>query len=514
LLFDAQAPTVVAHSHRRLHSKSMPSRSKYINSLYEYCTTHNIFSRIQALDHDPSTTKAESIDDDMTKGMLAAEKTCRQRSQDPWSIAIQQAYLLVDIYKHALSMVRIGLESHYKLQRLLSRYSIPLDIPDSVSDIQKALRSAQKSLRTLRSQAAEERRKMLQAKIISAQVTQDSKQSRLVKRIAQAEDMKALHAKLRFLSKDSDQQSGLKRLEVPVDPSHDPKQCTEWMTVDTPEDITKYLLERNQKHFRQAKGTPFTVSPLDVQVDFGASTAFCEAMLTGDYDTRALDDLTALLVSNFQALTQRDVLSSAITSKEMMDKYKFWPESTTTSPSGRHLGHYRALLLNLSSTTVKKKGALERKREALVAVHHALLSFALSHGYSYSPWQKVVNVMLEKEPGNRKIHRLRVIHLYEADYNLILGVKWRQLIHHCEDNQLLHSSLYGARPGRGALEPVFIEELINEITRMSRKPLQHATIGLFLALVISPAGHTVSIVMWQSYRAKHWKRSVIISRLS
>jgi hypothetical protein len=54
---------------------------------------------------------------------------------------------------------------------------------------------------------------------------------------------------------------------------------------------------------------------------------------------------------------------------------------------------------------------------------------------------------------------------------MILGVKWRQLIHHCEDNHLLHSSLYGARPGRGALEPVFIEELINEITRMSRKPL-------------------------------------------
>jgi hypothetical protein len=212
-------------------------RSKYINSLYEYCTTHNIFSCIQALDHDPSITKAESIDKDMTKGMLAAEKKRRQRSQDPWSIAIQQAYLLVDIYKHALSMVWIGLESHHKLQRLLSQYSIPLDIPDSVSVVQKALRSAQKSLRTLCLQAAQKRRKMLQLKIVAAQASQESKQSRSV-----TEDIKALHAKLRFLSKDSNQQSGLKRLEVPVDPSQDPKQCTEWMTVDTPKDITKYLL--------------------------------------------------------------------------------------------------------------------------------------------------------------------------------------------------------------------------------------------------------------------------------
>jgi hypothetical protein len=64
-----------------------------------------------------------------------------------------------------------------------------------------------------------------------------------------------------------------------------------------------------------------------------------------------------------------------------------------------------------------------------------------------------------------------VIHLYEADYNLILAVKWRELIHHCEDNKLLHPCLYGACPGRCALEPVFIKEMINEITRLSRKPV-------------------------------------------
>jgi hypothetical protein len=64
-----------------------------------------------------------------------------------------------------------------------------------------------------------------------------------------------------------------------------------------------------------------------------------------------------------------------------------------------------------------------------------------------------------------------VIHLYEADYNLILAVKWRQLIHHCEDQKLLHPSLYGAQSGCGALEPIFIEEPSSAITRMSRKPL-------------------------------------------
>ena len=107
----------------------------------------------------------------------------------------------------------------------------------------------------------------------------------------------------------------------------------------------------------------------------------------------------------------------------------------------------------------------------MASMHHAMLHYALTNGHSFRRWKKVVNIMLEKDPGNPKIHRLRVIHLYEADYNLILGVIWRELIHHCEDHHLLHPSLYGARPGRGALDPVFIEELTNEITRLTRKPL-------------------------------------------
>jgi hypothetical protein len=218
--------------------------------------------------------------------------------------------------------------------------------------------------------------------------------------------MKALHSKLRFISQDGTQKSTLNCLEVPLNPQQDPKSCTEWLTVDAPEEITAYLLERNRKHFSQALGTPFTVPPLNVQVDFGASTASCELMLEGAYDSQLLDDLTLLLTNHFRSLTERNVLPSTITPVAMMDKYKFWPESTTTSPSGRHLGHYRALLPNLKLDTKKKHPLLDAQRESLVAIHHSLTAFALAHCHSFQRWKKVVNVMLEKEPGNPKIHRL------------------------------------------------------------------------------------------------------------
>jgi hypothetical protein len=67
--------------------------------------------------------------------------------------------------------------------------------------------------------------------------------------------------------------------------------------------------------------------------------------------------------------------------------------------------------------------------------------------------------MILKEANNHKIHRLRVLHLYEADYNLILRVKWRQLMRHAEANHTLNEGQYGSRAGREASSLNFLETL-------------------------------------------------------
>jgi hypothetical protein len=70
-----------------------------------------------------------------------------------------------------------------------------------------------------------------------------------------------------------------------------------------------------------------------------------------------------------------------------------------------------------------------------------------------------------------KFHMLRIIHLYEADFNFILGIKWRQLLHHADQLQLVHGGQYGDRPGREANTLTFIEELKTDICYASRRPL-------------------------------------------
>jgi hypothetical protein len=96
---------------------------------------------------------------------------------------------------------------------------------------------------------------------------------------------------------------------------------------------------------------------------------------------------------------------------------------------------------------------------------------AIKNHYTYHRWHKVVNFLLAKEPGSPLCHMLRVIHLYEADLNLLIGVKWRQLVHHVTDHQLIPPWRCGGFPRREAHTPVLMEELMWDITRTSRRPI-------------------------------------------
>ena len=208
-----------------------------------------------------------------------------------------------------------------------------------------------------------------------------------------------------------------------------------------------------------------------------------------------------------------------------MGKLKRWRESTSTSPSGLHLGHHKSLvipfppppnppaqrndtpispipLFPLAATTVSTSNTgfqsnshsptptptsptptptpietlnnappeptIDDLRRELLQYQLDMVNYCISHSYSLKRWRKVVNVMIQKEPGNNKIHRLRVLHLYEADWSALLAIKWRELMHHAVDNLLLHPEQYGGVPGKDSITPAFIETQQHEHSRCSR----------------------------------------------
>jgi hypothetical protein len=72
------------------------------------------------------------------------------------------------------------------------------------------------------------------------------------------------------------------------------------------------------------------------------------------------------------------------------------------------------------------------KQEAIAKVLLTIINFCIRTGHVLHRWRVVVNTMIFKDPGIFKIHRLRVLHIYEADLNLILAVEWRDLLRSTE----------------------------------------------------------------------------------
>jgi hypothetical protein len=154
---------------------------------------------------------------------------------------------------------------------------------------------------------------------------------------------------------------------------------------------------------------------------------------------------------------------------EMKKAYSIWNETTSTLPSGRHLGHYHAILkvdgLKPNSTEAL---VTAESRNSIWTIHHTLFDYGIWNAHCFSRWKQIVNDMIKKEPGNPSIHCLRVIHLYKNDYNLLLGTHYRKAVHAAEDSILLNDGNFGARTARSFLDAIGFEILQYEYSRLLR----------------------------------------------
>jgi hypothetical protein len=92
---------------------------------------------------------------------------------------------------------------------------------------------------------------------------------------------------------------------------------------------------------------------------------------------------------------------SEISPETFVSLYKSLDEKTSSSTSGRHLRPYKAAILS----------------DILSKLHSKLMSIPALAGIPPSRWHQIVDVMLEKKPGDRRIHRLHIIALQESNFN-------------------------------------------------------------------------------------------------
>jgi hypothetical protein len=294
-----------------------------------------------------------------------------------------------------------NLDLHSQLENLSKVLDNELPIPATINKARQLLRDAQKNVRKVTSKAAELRITFLKEQAQDLEGNDDEKAALIRKRIVKAEEIKMMYMELRcYLNPQG--RSNLIHVMVPDD-NLPPKEAKLWHSVYDPVVLEALIIERNKKHFAQAHGTPFTKDIL-VMIPFSGTGPIVDSIL--DSTLKVDDPIVQLVLDNLKKLEGLIKIKATITPDEVKGKFDNWKETTSTSPlTKRCLGHYQCLtrLVDLEEDKEKPNPAIARAKKILKA-HFLIIATAVKFGILLTRWQNVVNSMIEKEPGNPKIH--------------------------------------------------------------------------------------------------------------
>lgn len=157
----------------------------------------------------------------------------------------------------------------------------PPALPETKRECSIHLREAKREVRELvaASYLYQQRDRERKCKLQQFEISGGDKANnhvRLLRRLQQAEEIKAMIAKIRT-ARTRDQRKGVTSIEIAVHPESDPKTWTDWKVIDVPSEVVEHLQRRNRAHFGQAHGTPFTIPPLSTDL---VSVAICKVRKT------------------------------------------------------------------------------------------------------------------------------------------------------------------------------------------------------------------------------------------
>lgn len=488
-LFGKKTAGLTPKIHRGVKSKDKASVRTFISHTFAEIQKKNGFQLQSHLDDDSATPElAELIDTIIGTSEHCAEKKCRRRRPEFYSRTIAKQRLEVSLLTSHLNALKKNRDRYPQLRQKMIRTGVEFELPATHQLARTALQEARLRLQETTQQQFNVRQAELQQTIQSADADNDRPRAQRLSAIKKAESGQKTYNILKAMKNKSTGTQYLDRVEIPQSwppPDHpveslaeleDPKTCKEWRLVTAPNEVEYYLMLRNRLHFGQAQGTPFTQPPLQNDFDWPASSAAAERALNGSYyQTLSTPQCTELLAA-CKARTNLDSITHEMTLAEFRGKIRSWRESTTTSPSGRHLGRYKALFKDMvedenSDGSDSQAPNLATQQESIARLKLSLMNYCIRNTYVLERWKTVVNVMIFKEHSNFKIHRLRIIHIYEADFNALLAIKWRQLLHFADRNVLLHPGQYGGRPGCEAQSLTLLEELKYDLSYLTRRSL-------------------------------------------
>lgn len=491
LLGRTKAPHAISPaSSRSLKTGNPEAVETYTDAMLEYYDKHNMMQRLDKLvstkDHMsiPTLRKhLEKWDADQGRAMKHAEDLLKRPTKPyEWSPKLRNDGLLYRYWHLRLREKTHSADYHHILRKIETQtqqhdptFVLPfLDIPLPLSEIHKQLKLAQQNLKTSQNRSLDLRYRCytdLLATYINDRDPSTQKESerkaKVVTNTIKSEQCRSMYANIRATVKPSSAGS-LSRLLVPhhkqdKDIPHNfqdflattPADDIQWDSILDQASIERNLLRFNREHFRAAAASPCGHGKIHDQLTFSSLSDEAASLLDGNIppDWHGSDELLREFLTSFiipDHIKHLPKISTEITSQDVHCGFIKWKERTSTSPSGRHLGHYKALIQN----------------EILLSALTKFLQLILDKGITLNRWCNAVNIMIEKDQGQPKVTRLRIIHLFEADLNFFLKIQWgSRLVRHAEKHSLLNDGQHGSVPRRTAMDPIMLTELTTDLCR-------------------------------------------------
>jgi hypothetical protein len=228
-----------------------------------------------------------------------------------------------------------------------------------------------------------------------------SRTTKEVRRLIRLENKRRLYRMIGAqLGDQYENTGGLTRVDVPLHPPHmpisalpDPKTWQgPWRSVTDPEEIAKNVCVMNTRQYNQVQNTPFGTGYLVDCIGFNIEKPAAVQILHGTFipnpDVTLLPETHKVIEYLKKPFAAGTPFPTTITAQEFQAKYNIVQERTSSSMSGRHVGHYK----------------VAAQDDELSQIHATMMSLPYKTGFSPQRWHHIVDVMLEKEPGNPKLH--------------------------------------------------------------------------------------------------------------
>ena len=458
-LFGGSYPKMPKKSARQLNCSIERTKRQYCAALSKLLEEHNMYEKLNLLwtmdlDEETLTSTHEAFDTELGELMAAAESQCTKYKRDDLECSPEVNILIKrrQVLKWILRYIDGKVPHPARLLRAASVHNIVNALELTREEVVAKLERCTADLAEIREQAPSLRRKFLHLRLREAKEAEDIRESQEIEEIIRRESEKD---RQRRINKVVRAPRGRAVLKVQLnDPKITPSTEADYRTTER--EIVQEVNSRLGERFQLGKRAPSSSGALKEALGDLAMSPASQEILDGTFQfPDDCDHATKLLLEEvhhiYSSLENSEQDSGQLSIDDYTGYWKTMDERTSSSYSGRHLGHYKASIDN----------------QDISALQASNVNLSLSRGVPLSRWKKGVTVLLEKEPGNCFIEKLRAICLLEADLNMVLRTFYaRRMMYRMKEGNMIPVEQIATK-GKTALDGVMHKQFFYDTANIT-----------------------------------------------